>query len=178
LTIEHLKLVSQQTTDHNKSELEEMRSRNSETVLQLHTLLQQQQTLANKWRNAHSLATKQFEETANSLSQSNASMKKENSSLKQTTDSQELKIKSLTGKSKSLKEKEKKMGKSLKLAEEHIVKTAEELYSVVQKKNALLRERQVMCKEIAMLQSQVCETPLYVPKDIDEIIVPEHDVEY
>ena len=32
-----------------------------------------------------------------------------------------------------------------------------------------------MCKEIAMLQSQVCETPLYVPKDIDEIIQPEHD---
>ena len=164
LTIEHLKLVSTQSQQSAKSEIEELRSRHSETVAQLHKLLQQQQSLANKWRTAHSESIRQFEETSKVMSEDLAQTKKQFHLASQKSGSNESKVKSLSAKNKTLKETEKKMAKSLKLAESHIIKTAEELYGVVQKKNNLMRERSVMAKEINLLQTQLCDVPTFVPK--------------
>eukprot|EP00116_Pleurobrachia_bachei_P002926 sb/3463188/ len=164
LTIEHLKLVSSQTQATSKAELEECRARHSETVSQLQLLLSQQQSLATKWRNAHCESTKQFEESSAAMAQELNTLRKEHTVLAQKYQAVEKKLSSMSQKTKTLRENEKKMTKSLKLAESHIIKTAEELYSVVQNKNNLLRERTVMAKEIELLQTQLCDVPQYIPK--------------
>ena len=173
LTIEHLKLVSTQAQQSAKSEIEELRARHSETVAQLHKLLQQQQSLANKWRTAHGESIRQFEESSKVMSEELTQTKKSYHLVQQKLESSESKVKSLTSKNKTLKETEKKMSKSLKLAESHIIKTAEELYGVVQKKNNLMRERAVMAKEINLLQTQLCDVPTFIPKPFIETPVPD-----
>lgn len=164
LTIDHLRLVSSQAQQTSKHEIEEMRSRHSETVAQLQKLLQQQQSLANKWRTAHGESIKQFEDSSKSMADELTQTKKVYSQTLQKLESQETKLRNLAAKNKSQKDTEKKMSKSLKLAESHIIRTAEELYGVVQKKNDLMRERAVMAKEISLLQTQLCDVPMFIPK--------------
>ena len=164
LTIEHLKMVSSQAQENASNEIDELRSRNNETVSQLHKLLQQQQSLANKWRTAHSDSMKQFEGSTVAMAEEITHLKKENHAFQRNLETSEKKASSLSTKYKSIKETEKKMSKSLKLAESHIIKSAEELYGVVQKKNNLMKERVVMAKEITLLQSQLCDVPTFIPK--------------
>ena len=167
LTIEHLKMVSSQAEAHAKSEIEEINSRHRETVNQLHSLLQKQQNLANKWRKAHQESSDDFTKTTQHLASDMSQLKKENQQLKNTNKEISERLKTLTEKNKSLKHNEKKMSKSLKLAESHIIKTAEELYNTVQKKKDLMKENIVMSKEISLLQSQLCQTPQVIPITYD-----------